>query len=109
MSFEINIFVFCFKNEPSALLIGAPFVVPIAKTKTTIFFSFANLISFLKSFLSPPSLKISRYFLDSFLILLSTTLSIERKFVPFSVIESVLSSLSKNATALLSKLRGETR
>ncbi len=42
-------------------------------------------------------------------MLWSTTLSIERRFVPFSVIESVLSEPSKKLTAAVSKLKGETR
>ena len=43
--FEIIIAPLCLINVPFFCLIGAPFVVPIPKTKTVIFFSFAAAIS----------------------------------------------------------------
>ncbi len=109
LSLEIIIAPFCFTKLPSLSFTGAPFSVPIPTIKTTIFFSLAKAISSEKSFLSPPSLKSSRYFLFSFLIELSTTFRIDKKSVPFSVIEFVLNCCSKKLTALWSKLSGETR
>ena len=78
-------------------------------TKIVIPFSFAKAISFAKSFLSPPSVNISKYFFASFFILLVTTSNIAIKSVPCSVIEFVSSFFSKKATASWSKLSGETK
>ena len=108
-SLETIISPFRFTKLPSFVFIGAPFAVPIPKTKIAMFFSLANAASFEKSLLSPPSLIIKRYFFDSFFTLLSSVSSIDIRFVPFSVIDVVSSWRSKKPTALWSKLSGETR
>ena len=100
---------FCLTNPPSRALIGAPFSVPIPRTKTVIPSRFARAISSVKSSWSPPSVKRSRYFRSFSFIICAEASSSAVKSVPFSVMKEGCSCLTRKRTALWSKLSGATR